>query len=276
MDFDYSIPGVVKISMKSMIEQILEEFPTNETSRTPASAELFQVDEESPPLDDERRERFHSMVAKLLYMAKRARPDILTSVIFLTTRVLKSNEQDWVKLLKVIKYLNGTKELTLHLSADENMVINSYIDASFASHPDAKSHTGEMISLGGGAVYSKSSKQKLVTRSSTEAELVGLSDGLSTVLWVKNFLEAQGYKTETVVHQDNKSTITLAEKGKSTTNRTRHVNIRYFFVKDKIDSKEIEVKYLPTEDMIADFFSKPLQGAQFEKFRDMILNIPKR
>lgn len=275
MDFDYSIPGIVKISMKSMIEQILEDFPTTDISRTPASAELFQVDESSPLLDDERKESFHSLVAKLLYMAKRARPDILTSVIFLTTRVLKSTEQDWNKLLKIIKYLNGTKDLTLHLSADCDITINSYIDASFANHPDGKSHTGEMITLGGGAIYSKSSKQKLVTRSSTEAELVGLSDGLPTVLWMKNFLEAQGYQANAIIHQDNKSTITLAEKGKSTTNRTRHVNIRYFFVKDKIDTKEVKVEYLPTEEMIADFFSKPLQGAQFEKFRDMILNIPK-
>eukprot|EP01040_Poterioochromonas_malhamensis_P011620 gene11620-12678_t len=79
MDFDYSIPGIVKISMKSMIEQILEDFPTTDVSRTPASAELFQVDENSPLLDDERKESFHSLVAKLLYMAKRARPDILTN-----------------------------------------------------------------------------------------------------------------------------------------------------------------------------------------------------
>ena len=121
---------------------------------------------------------------------------------------------------------------------------------------------------------SKSSKQKLVTKSSTEAELVALSDGLSMVLWAKNFVEAQGYNVQkAVIHQDNKSTIALAEKGRSTNNRTRHVNIRYFFVKDRIDSGEVEVKYTGTEEMIADFFSKPLQGALFDKFRDKIMNV---
>ena len=146
---------------------------------------------------------------------------------------------------------------------------------SFASHPDAKSHTGEVITLGGGAILSKSSKQKLVSRSSTEAELIGLSDGLSTVLWVKNFLEEQGFNAEIIIHQDNKSTIALAENGKSTTNRTRHINIRYFFIKEKIDNKEVKVVHTGTEDMLADFFSKLLQGSLFEKFRDIILNIPK-
>ena len=200
---------------------------------------------------------------------------MLTAVAFLTTRVQLVTEQDWNKLERIIQYLNGTKDLALYLNANDGIIVNSFIDASFACHPDGKSHTGEMITLGGGAVISKSSKQKLVTRSSTEAELVGLADGIPTVLWTKNFLEEQGFKVEAAtVHQDNKSTIVLAEKGKSTTNRTRHINIRYFFVKDRIESNDIKIVYTRTEDMVADFFSKPLQGSLFEKFRDIILNTP--
>ncbi|MBS0645922.1 MAG: hypothetical protein JSR97_04975 [Verrucomicrobia bacterium] len=274
MDFDYSKPGLVSISMKSLIEQVLNEVPVTKESRTPASVELFSVDEMSKDLDKGKREKFHSVVAKLLYMAKRGRPDILTAVAFLTTRVLNSKEQDWVKLERIVQYLKGTKDLKLNLTAENGITINAFVDASFACHPDGKSHTGEMITLGGGAVISKSSKQKLVTRSSTEAELVGLSDATPTILWVKNFIEAQGHTTDSaIIHQDNKSTIILAEKGKSTTNRTRHINIRYFFIKDRIDAKDVKVVYTDTGNMVADFFSKPLQGQQFEKFRDIILNI---
>eukprot|EP01037_Dinobryon_pediforme_P019075 gene19075-19430_t len=163
-------------------------------------------------------------------MAKRARPDILTAVAFLTTRVQLATEQDWNKLERIIQYLNGTKDLALYLNANDGIIVNSFIDASFACHPDGKSHTGEMITL--------------------EAELVGLADGIPTVLWTKNFLEEQGFKVEAAtVHQDNKSTIVLAEKGKSTTNRTRHINIRYFFVKDRIESNDIKIVYTRTEDM---------------------------
>ncbi|MBS1768271.1 MAG: hypothetical protein JSS77_01290 [Acidobacteria bacterium] len=274
MDFDYSKPGLVSISMKSLIDQVLNDIPVSKESRTPANIDLFSVDESSQQLDKEKKEKFHSIVAKLLYMAKRGRPDILTAVAFLTTRVLNSTEQDWMKLERIIQYLKGTKELKLNLTAENGITINAFVDASFACHPDGKSHTGEMITLGGGAVISKSSKQKLVTRSSTEAELVGLSDATPTILWVKNFVEAQGHKTgSAIIHQDNKSTIILAEKGKSTTNRTRHINIRYFFVKDRIEAKDVKVVWSESEEMVADFFSKPLQGQQFEKFRSIIMNI---
>jgi hypothetical protein len=99
-----------------------------------------------------------------------------------------------------------------------------------------------------------------------------LAEELSQIIWTRNFLEAQGYKMGAAqVFQDNRSTIMLAEKGRSTSGRTRHVSIRYFFVNDRIESGEIKLGYLGTESMVADFFTKPLQGAQFQKLRGAIL-----
>ena len=115
----------------------------------------------------------------------------------------------------------------------------------------------------------------MVTRSSTEAELVGLYDIMPQILWTRYFIAAQGYGVkDLVVHQDNKSTILLAENGKmSSSKRTRHLNIRYFFVTDLVKTKELSIKYCPTEDMVSDYFTKPLQGALFRKMRDLIMNI---
>jgi hypothetical protein len=194
---------------------------------------------------------------------------------FVTTHVTHPTEEDFKKLLKIGRYLHGTRDLGLYLNADENFSIHSFIDASFACHPDMMSHTGQFTTLGGGAIATKSSRQRLVTKSSTEAELVALSDGLTQVLWVKNFLADQGYDAgAAIVHQDNKSTIILAEKGRSVNNRTRHVSIRYFFVHDRINSGEIRIQYTGTDDMVGDFFSKPLQGNLFEKHRKTIMNLP--
>jgi hypothetical protein len=275
MDFNYEVDGVVKISMPQMVASCIEDLEVTDTSRVPAAPNLFQIDGTSPLLEPKRKEQFHSIVAKMLYMSKRARPDILTAVAFLTTRVTHPTEEDFKKLIKIGRYLKGTTDYALHLTADEHFVINSFIDASFACHPDMMSHTGQFTTLGGAAITTKSSKQRLVTKSSTEAELVGLSDGLTNVLWVKNFIECQGYDTgAAIIHQDNKSTITLAEKGKSVNNRTRHVSIRYFFVRDRIASGEIKIQYTGTENMVADFFSKPLQGNLFEKHRKTIMNLP--
>ena len=153
-------------------------------------------------------------------------------------------------------------------------IVTSFVDASYGTFADAKSQTGCVITLGVGCVYAKASKQKIVSKSSTEAELVGLTDSSSQIIWTREYLQYQGYdQPPAIVHQDNNSTILLAEKGRSLSARTRHVKIRYFFIKERIDDGEIAIKYLPTELMVADILTKPLQGEQFVKLRDELMGI---
>ena len=126
---------------------------------------------------------------------------------------------------------------------------------------------------GKGSIYSTSCKQKSNTRSSTEAELIGMNDVAGQIIWTRNFLNEQGYTIESsTVYQDNKSAILLEKNGTlSSSKRTKHINVRYYFLKDYIDKNEIHVIHCPTENMVGDYFTKPLQGAQFVKFRDMIM-----
>ena len=121
-----------------------------------------------------------------------------------------------------------------------------------------------------------SSKQKLNTRSSTETELVATDDMMPMILWTNYFLQAQGYATtDTVLYQDNQSAILLEKNGqKSSGKRTKHINMRYYFITDRIRKQDLSVSYCPTELMVADFFTKPLQGAQFTKFWSIIMNLP--
>ena len=100
---------------------------------------------------------------------------------------------DWKKLVRLLKYLNGTKDLVLTLSAEDLHIIKWYVDASLAVHPDFKSHTGGAMTFGRGAVQSVSRKQKLNTRNSCESELVGADDVSPLIFWTKLFMEAQGY-----------------------------------------------------------------------------------
>ena len=97
---------------------------------------------------------------------------------------------------------------------------------------------------------------------------------MSLILWTRYFLEAQGYGVDdAIIYQDNKSAMLLEQNGRaSSTRRTRHLNIRYFFVSDRIKKNEVQVQYCPTNNMLADYFTKPLQGATFRKFRDVIMN----
>jgi hypothetical protein len=225
-------------------------------------------------LSDELGNLYHHNVAKLLFLCKRARPDVQTAVAFLCTRVKAPDVDDYKKLGRVMQYLRGSMYMPLTLEADGMSVIKWWADASFAVHPDMKSHTGGMMTLGKGAIYGTSTRQKINTRSSTEAELVGLNDVMPQILWTRYFLEAQGYGVQdSIVCQDNKSTILLAENGKASSGRrTRHINIRYFFVKDRVASGEVKIEYCPTQEMMADYFTKPLQGGMFTKMRDAIMN----
>ena len=206
---------------------------------------------------------------------KRARPDIQTAVAFLTTRVTKPDVDDEKKLARVMKYLRGTTELTLTLEVGDLTVMKWWVDASYAVHPDMRSHTGGTFSLGKGSIYSTSIRQKLNTKSSTEAELVGVSDVMAQILWTRYFLEHQGYNIKTsILYQDNQSAILLEKNGRASSGkRTRHLNIRYFFIADRVTTKEIEIQYCPTAEMRGDFFTKPLQGALFRRFRLEILNM---
>jgi hypothetical protein len=191
----------------------------------------------------------------------------------LTTRVQNPTEEDWTKLCRAIKYIRHTKGLCLVLCAHNYLTIIVYVDASFGVHPDFRSHSGAVITLFRGTIWAKSSKQKLMTKSSTEAELVAISDVIGQVLWMRNFLEAQGYILPPVkMFEDNLSTIALIKNGKSNSSRTRHIAIRYFFIADKVSNKEIEIEYKATEEMLADILTKPLQGQLFKRLRDQLLN----
>jgi len=122
-------------------------------------------------------------------------------------------------------------------------------------------------------VFTKSTKQKLNGTSSTEAELIGVGDSLSQVLWVRDFLLEHGHAVgPAVVYQDNQSTMKLIERGNAASERTRHIAIRFFFVHDRVRSKEIVIEYLPTGYMIADILTKPLQGTLFRRLRGELTN----
>jgi hypothetical protein len=270
MTLDFSTKGKVKISMVDYIKNTLNALPDdmNGESATPAASHLFDVSKATDDmlLDQETAELFHHNVAKLLFLCKRARPDIQTAVSFLCTRVKNPDTDDYKKLTRVMRYLRGTLNMPLTLEANNMRVIKWHIDAAFAVHPDMKGHTGGSMTLGKGSVYGTSTRQKINSRSSTEAELVGVNDVMPQVLWTRYFLSAQGYDTnENIVYQDNQSAMLLEKNGKgSSSKRTRHIDIRYFFVTDRVASKEISIEYCPTGDMTANFFTKPLQGSLFQ------------
>jgi hypothetical protein len=125
-----------------------------------------------------------------------------------------------------------------------------------------------------GCVHASSKRQTIVTKSSTEAELVCASDSGNQVLHLRQFLINQGYPPmPAVMFQDNMSTIALIEKGMSTSTRSRHINVRYFWLRERIDEQEISIVHIGTKCMgSANILTKPVMGAQFEEERMQLTN----
>ena len=240
---------------------------------SPSARHLMTVDDNATKLSQAKQEIFHSVTAKLLYIEKRARPDIEPTVAFLCTRVDKSDVDDWKKLKRNLKWLKQTIDDNRIIGCDNLDSIFTWIDAAFAVHQNMRSQTGGAMSFGWGTIHARSSKQKLNTKSSTEAELVGLSEYIPYNIWLINFLKAQGYEIKhNIVYQDNQSTIRMAKNGRnSCTGNSRHIDIRYFFVKDRVDKGELEIQYCPTYMMLADYFTKSLQGKAFRVYRDVVM-----
>ena len=129
--------------------------------------------------------------------------------------------------------------------------------------------------MGRGFPIVSSTKHNLNTQSSTETEIVAVDDCMPSVLWVRYWLEAQGYDVfENIVYQDNKSAILLEKNGKaSSSKRTKHINIRYYFVTYQIGKYELFLEWCPTAEIIGDFMTKPTQGAEFKRFRDQLMGV---
>jgi hypothetical protein len=278
MVLDYSSAGSVKIDMTEYVKMVLHDLPKDMVgvASTPAALHLFTINPEAEKLNESDKSLFVHYVMQLLYLSQRGRPDIRTAISFLCTRIQYPDSDDYKKLTRVLKYLQSTTDLALTLSTGENgFNVRWWVDAAYAVHDNMRGHTGGTMMMGSGSVFSTSSKQKMVARSSTECEIIGVYDVLPQMMWTANFLNDQGYKVDTsTLLQDNTSAILLETNGrKSSTKRTRHMNIRYFYIKDHVDANIVRIEYCNTDDMLGDFFTKPLQGMKFKQMRDHIMNI---
>jgi hypothetical protein len=250
MILDFTEPKVFACDMikyvTTMSQDFFEAFPElfKTTVKGPWDDKLFIVDPKSPLLDKKRSEAFHSYTAKILFAGKRGRQDMGPGLAFLTTRVIQPTVQDWNKLVRMMNFIHATSDDVAIYQINKMNSVQWSLDASFAVHPDMRSHTGATMTMGKGVLQSVSTKQKINTRSSTEAELVSFDDIAAKPIWTKLFLEAQGYPVkENVISRDNQSTMKLELNGKfSSGKRTRHFHIKYFYITDLINRGLVTIK----------------------------------
>ena len=181
----------------------------------------------------------------------RERRDIQPATAFLTTRVRLPDEDDWGEFKRVLSYLKGTLHMPLILLVDSLTLSRWWMDAACAVHDDCRGHTGAEMSFDQGMALSYSWKQKINTKSSTEAELVGVDDLLGYIIWARYFMIKQGYDMDpSLLYQDNMINILLETNRRASSSKwTKHIKVKYFLIKDKVDREEITIEHCPTEQM---------------------------
>mmetsp|Transcript_32227 Transcript_32227/g.48616 ORF Transcript_32227/g.48616 Transcript_32227/m.48616 type:complete len:156 (-) Transcript_32227:17-484(-) len=154
MRIDLSQPGKVIFSMFDYIERLLNNAPEEllkGAATSPAAKHQFQVNDKCPKLESSSAVMYHHLTAQLLYLGKRTRPDLLLAILFLCSRVQSPDEADWKKLARCIRFLRDTKDNLFTLEAGNNKVIQWWVDASCAVHPNMRSHnTGATMTMGRG------------------------------------------------------------------------------------------------------------------------------
>ena len=277
MTIDFRVKLEARFSQYDFLKKLLNSLPVSLSTglkNTAAPEYLFKTTDVLCLLDLIRKEIFHTVTAKTLWLSQRSRPDVQLAVGFCCTRIKDPTEHDWKKLNHLMQYLRATRFLPLIIMSDGLKTI-IYIDGAHAVHADCKGHSGLFLTQGKGAMINVSKKVGLVTNSSTETEIVCTGERMPKCTWFRYFRIAQGEPiVEDILMRDNKSTMLLEKNGIFSVGKgSKHIHIRYFFVTDKIEKKELKLIYCPTDKMIADYSTKPLQGAKFIEFRDAMQGI---
>lgn len=266
--------GQISVHMDKYIAGLLEEWGGSGKDASPAGPDLFKRNKLAKKLDTAGQEKFHRQTARLKFLAKRVAPEILLAVSFLSSYVNAPTEEDADNLDRVYRYLNANRNHHIDYFKGGKVEVSAYIDASHACHEDYRGRTGCVLLCCGAFMGVWTNKQTLNTKSSSESELVGLSDECGWVIWARNFIKAQGYQTPpATIFQDNTAVKDILKKGPSAQLKTRHLGIRQHFVADRMKNKEVKIEYCATKEMIADMFTKPLVGELFAKLRGYLVQV---
>ncbi|KAK7579919.1 hypothetical protein V9T40_000548 [Parthenolecanium corni] len=210
---------------------------------------------------------YREAVGSLMFLAVISRPDISYAVSRVSQYLENPKTIHWNAVKKILKYLQGTVEYGLFYQPEGNL--EGYSDADFAGDTqDRKSTSGYVFQFCGTAISWASRKQRLVVLSTTEAEFVAASEASREAIWLRNlFLDLTGEEQTIPLYVDNKSTICVL-KNEITSKRSKHYDIRYYYVKDLIKEKIIAVMYVNTKNQRADIFTKGLNRDNFVRLRN--------
>jgi hypothetical protein len=254
--------GTLQLSQRHYAEDILRTFNMSDCmpKKYPMIKTLPAYGSDQKPQPD-RRFPYLQFIGKLNYLARSTRPDLAFVASHLATFCSTYQEEHWKACLDVMRYIKSTVDasITYHKNASDEPV--GFSDANYAGDiGDRKSISGYAFVYSGGMISWKSKKQPMVAHSSTESELVALDSAAREALWLTSIFKQLSRPISLPFKMfENQGTINIT---KNPVNHpgTKHIDVRYFAVRDWIQDQKLEISYLPTKDMLADALTKPLNG----------------
>lgn len=210
---------------------------------------------------------YQKLIGSLMYLSVLTRPDITYAVNYLGQFNNNYSDYHWQCAKRVLRYLKGTKDLKLTYSKDVKFNLEGFVDSDWGSDvSDRKSYTGYVFKCSGGAISWKSCKQKTVALSSTEAEYMAIIDACKEAIYLRNLInEIHGGFNCITVYNDNQGANKLCYNPVFH-ERSKHIDIRYHFIRDNIEKGIVKVDYLNTNEMIADVLTKSLGNVKHSTF----------
>jgi hypothetical protein len=229
--------------------------------------------------------QYQEMVGTLMYSAVSCRPDISHAVQQLAQAMQAPTSRDVLAAKRVFRYLQGTKDVGLVFGSRCGQLMDTqgrnpfrvdvcaFADADWAnSRVDRKSVTGWVAKVNGDPISWASKKQRVVAQSTCEAELYAEAAAIQEVLWLRGLLAELGLhvRTGSLVYGDNQSTLALSKNGVKS-ERTKHVDVKYFFITETVESGQVKLQWVPTQQQQADMFTKALAAPVFEHLRSQLM-----
>lgn len=263
--------GVYYIHQEKYIDHVLTEYnlKDSKTSKIPMDPGYFK---ELSTTEDflQNNDEYRRIIGSLLYLVVNSRPDIAVSVSILSRKVSKPTSRDLIELRRVLKYLKGSKDLKLKLGGFAGFNLEGFADSDWAGDlEDRKSTSGYIFKFGGGIVSWGCKKQQNITLSSTEAEYVALSEGCQELEYLRLIFQDFKISIDNILmKEDNQSCLKLLDD--KINNRTRHIDVKYHYVKEMKKDGKVKFIYCQSNEMLADMMTKPLTSNKLEYFKNEI------
>lgn len=260
----------IAIDQRDYLAKILKRFGMNnaKSANTPLPAGYMPMANQLPVRPD-LRSRFQQVIGSLLYLMLGTRPDIAFAVTKMAQFAANLSQEHLDKALYICRYLVGTSNYALIFKGRSNEGLYAHTDSDWGSDPNTRrSQTGYFFKLADASICWQSHAQKTIALSSTEAEYMALSDCSRQAMWIKSLLRELGIPMKAFpIYGDNQGSIFISSNPVQE-RRTKHIDIRYHYVRELVESKEIEILFVDGNNNPADMFTKNLGHVKFLKFRE--------